>query len=126
MMGDIDLPHTITYIRDFAKALVRLSKRPEAYGRAWHVPSAPTVTPRQFIDLVEAEIERPIKVRPAGKWMLKLIGLFNRDVNEMVEMLYEFEEPFIIDHSQYVTTFGNGVTPHDVAIKKTVEWYRDR
>lgn len=126
MMGDIDLPHTITYIRDFAKALVRLSKRPEAYGRAWHVPSAPTVTPRQFIDLVEAEIERPIKVRPAGKWMLKLIGLFNRDVNEMVEMLYEFEEPFIIDHSQYVTTFGNGVTPHDVAIKETVEWYRDR
>ena len=60
MAGDIDLPHTLTYIRDFARALVTLSRHEEAYGQAWHVPSAETVTTRQFVELVEIEIGRPV------------------------------------------------------------------
>ena len=55
--------------------------------------------------------------------MMRVIGLFNPDVREIVEMMYEFEEPFIIDHGRFVAAFGNGVTPHTQAIKETVAWY---
>lgn len=125
LAGNIDQPHTLTYIRDFARALVTLSQQDEAYGQAWHVPSAKTITMRQFIQLVEKEIDRPIRVRTAGKTMMRFIGLFNPIVRETVEMMYEFEEPFIVDHSRFESNFGNGVTPHAAAIQETVAWYRD-
>lgn len=124
LTGNIDLPHTLTYIRDFARALITLGEHDEAYGQAWHIPSAETITTRQFIELVENEIDQSIRVRTAGKNMMRIVGLFNSDVREVVEMMYEFEEPFVIDHSRFETTFGNGVTPHTMAIKETVEWYR--
>jgi nucleoside-diphosphate-sugar epimerase len=124
LTGNLDLPHTLTFIRDFARALVTLSRQDAAYGRFWHVPSAPTITPRQFLQLVEAKVDRPIKVRSAGKWMMRLVGLFNPAAAEVVEMMYEFEEPFVVDHSRFVAKFGSRVTPHVAAIGETVEWYR--
>ena len=125
LAGDIDLPHTLTYIRDFAHALVTLSEHDEAYGQAWHVPSAETITTRQFVSLIEEEIGRPVQTRSAGKNMMRFIGLFNPNVREIVEIMYEFEEPFVVDHSRYAAAFGNGVTPHEQAIKETVAWYRE-
>jgi nucleoside-diphosphate-sugar epimerase len=124
LAGNVDLPHTLTYIRDFARALVKLSQHEEAYGQAWHVPSAETLTTRQFIELIEGEIGRQIQIRAAGKNMMRFIGLFNPAVREVVEMMYEFEEPFVIDHSRFAATFGNGVTAHTEAINETVAWYR--
>ena len=124
MTGKLDLPHTLTYIRDFANALVNLSVQDAAYGRTWHVPSAETVTQNQFIKLVEAEISQPIKVRTAGKFILRLVGLFNPAAGEVVEMMYEFEEPFVVDHTQYAAAFGAKVTSHEQAIRETVAWYK--
>ncbi len=126
LTGDLNLPHTITYIRDFARALVTLSEHEMAYGRTWHVPSAETLSQSQFIRLVEAEIDRPIKVRTAGTWVLRLVGLFNPAAGEVVEMMYEFNEPFVVDHSQYAAVFGTHVTPHQQAIRETVAWYQQQ
>jgi len=76
LFGDLDAPHTFTYIKDFGRALVTLSDHDEAFGQAWHVPSDRTLTVREFIGLVEKEIGRPIKKRVAGRAMLSLIGLW--------------------------------------------------
>ncbi|MFN2104132.1 MAG: NAD-dependent epimerase/dehydratase family protein [Candidatus Promineifilaceae bacterium] len=124
LVGNIDLPHTLTYIGDFARELVTLSRHDEAFGRAWHVPSAETITPRRFKEIIEAEIGRPVKVRVVGKTMMRLAGLFNPIARETAEIMYEFDEPFIIDHSRYVAAFGNGVTLHEEAVRETVAWYR--
>lgn len=126
LTGNLDLPHTLTYIRDFARALVTLSEQEAAYGRSWHVPSAPTMTTRQFIRLVEQEIGQDIQVRTAGKWILRLLGLFNPAAGEVVEMMYEFEEPFVVDHTQFAQAFGSQITPHVQAIRETVAWYRQQ
>ena len=77
LLGDIDLPHTYTYIRDFAGALITLAEAPEAYGQAWHVPNAPTQSTRAFVEQVEAQIGQPVKIRTAGKTMLTMLGWFN-------------------------------------------------
>jgi nucleoside-diphosphate-sugar epimerase len=130
VLGDPDQPHTYTFIRDFAQALVTLSENSTAFGRAWHVPSAETVTTRQFVAMVGEVVsdgsrpQRPLKIRPAGKFMVSLLGLFNADVREFKEMMYEFQEPYVVDHSQYQAAFGNEATPHEAAIAETVAWYR--
>ena len=124
VLGDPDQPHTYTYIRDFAQALVTLGERGEAFGRTWHVPSAETVTTRQFVAMVGDAVARPLKVRAAGKLLVSLLGLFNPNLREFKEMMYEFEEPYIVDHSQFEAAFGSDVTPHEQAIAETVAWYR--
>ena len=56
--------------------------------------------------------------------MMRIIGLFNRNAGEMVEMMYEFEKPFIVDDGKYTAVYGNHATPHEEAIRETVAWYR--
>ncbi len=41
-------------------------------------------------------------------------------------MLYEFEEPFVVDHSDFDGTFGEHATPLKEAIGDTVRWYRSK
>lgn len=126
VIGNPDMPHTYTYIRDFGRALVTLSENQEAYGRAWHVPSAPAMTTRQFADLVAGEIGQPVKLRPAGRITVTLLGLFVPELRETKEMMYEFEDPFVVSHSKFEAAFGNSATPHQEAIRDTVAWYRQR
>jgi nucleoside-diphosphate-sugar epimerase len=59
-----------------------------------------------------------------GKWMLSIGGLFIPEARESIEMLYEFEKPFVVDDSKFKRTFGDHVTPLDRAIQQTVTWYR--
>ena len=40
-------------------------------------------------------------------------------------MLYEFDEPFVVDDSDFRRTFGEQSTPLKEAIGDTVRWYRD-
>jgi hypothetical protein len=42
----------------------------------------------------------------------------------MVEMLYEFEEPFVLDTTKFERRFGNIATPLEKALRDTVAWYR--
>jgi len=39
-------------------------------------------------------------------------------------MMYEFEQPFIVDSSKFEKTFGMKATPIRDAIKETVAWYK--
>lgn len=126
VIGNPDMPHTYTYIRDFARSLVTLSENQEAYGRAWHVPNAPAMTTRHFADLVAREIDQPVKLRPAGRLTMTLLGLFVPELREMKELMHEFEDPFIVNHSDFEATFGNGVTQHQEAISETITWYQQR
>ncbi len=122
--GDPDQPHTFTYAPDIGKGLVVLGEREEALGKAWHLPSPETVTTRRFVEMIFEEVGKPARVQAAPKILLRAIGLFNPPVRETIEMLYEFEEPFVVDHSAFERTFGEHATPLRQAIRETVRWYR--
>ena len=122
--GKLDLPHTYTFIDDFGKALVILGEREEALGQAWHVPSPRTVTTRQFIELIFKELGKPVKLTGMGHGMMWMAGLFVPEARETVEMMYEFEYPFVMDHSKFTQAFGDHATPLENAIGQTVNWYR--
>lgn len=127
VLGNPDVPHTYTYIRDFARGLVTLSEHEEALGRAWHVPNAPTLTTRRFVNLVgEAAGQQTVKLRAAGKMTLRLLGLFQPDLREFVEIYYEFAEPFVVDDSSFRAAFGGSVTPHETAIRETIAWFQEQ
>lgn len=124
MTGELDLPHTYTYIDDFGKAMVILGERDEALGQAWHVPNPPTLTQRQLMNLFFEEIGMPPRMSGMGKLMMSLGGLFIPAARETVEMMYEFTKPFVVDHSKFTRAFGDLATPHQEAVKATISWYR--
>lgn len=126
LVGDVDAPHTHTYIPDFGKALVILGEHDEADGKAWHVPNNnPQVTQREMAAMIAAEIGVPLKVSAMGKGMMWIGGLFIPAAKETVEMMYEFEKPFIVDSSRFEKTFGMHATLMKDAIKDTVAWYKN-
>jgi nucleoside-diphosphate-sugar epimerase len=123
-VGNLDLPHTYTFIEDFGKALVILGEREEALGQIWHIPNAETITTREFLTLAFKEAGHLPKMSGVGKFMMRLAGIFIPGARETVEMMYEFEQPFVVDHSKYAQAFGNHATPIDKAIRRTLDWYR--
>jgi nucleoside-diphosphate-sugar epimerase len=123
--GKLDLPHTATYIGDFGRALVILGERDEALGQAWHVPGdRPQITQRQFAELLYRETGHPVRASGVSKTMMALAGLFIPGARESVEMMYEFDKPFVVNSSKFERTFGVKATPIADAIKTTVAWYR--
>ncbi len=124
IIGQANLPHTFTYVPDIGKGLVTLGQHDEALGQAWHLPSPPTVTTRRFLEMVYAETGHPLKIQAMPKPLLKLLSFFNPMMRELDEMLYEFDEPFIVDDSKFTAAFGLAPTPWPEAIRATVDWFR--
>src|ERR671918_297268 len=123
--GDPDQPHTYTYAPDVGRGLIILGEREEALGQAWHLPSPETLTTREFVEMIFEEVGKPARIQAAPKILLRAMGLFNPALREIIEMLYEFEEPFVVDDSRFEREFGEQATPLREAIHGTVRWYRD-
>lgn len=124
LLGNPELPHTVTYIYDFAEGLVTLGERDAALGGIWHVPSATTLTPREFVALVAESAGQPAHWRATPSWIIRFLGLFNPTLRAVAEQLYQSERPWVVDHSRFASTFGARPTPHADAIAKTLDWYR--
>ncbi len=121
--GRPDLPHTFTYVPDFARALIELGRHEDACGRAWHVPSAPAVSMRALAETAAAAAGKPLRTRTVGRMSLRLAGLFIPEAREMIEMAYEFEESYVVDDSAIRAAYGLTHTPLDRSVADTVAWY---
>ncbi len=124
VMGDPDQPHTFSYIPDIAAGLATLGARDEADGTAWHLPNAETLTTRRFVERIYAETGHDPALSVMPRFMVNLIGVFHPTLREIKEVLFEFEEPFVVDSTAFESTFGDPATPLDSAIPATVEWFR--
>ncbi len=125
-VGNPNLPHTYSYIPDMAAGLATLGTDERAVGGVWHLPGPETVTTRELLGLVAGDVGHPVGVRVLPKLAVRALGLFNPTIRELIELSYEFEQPFVLDTSKYESTFGTSATPLKVAVKATVNWYRDR
>src|SRR5262249_39736650 len=126
VIGNPDLLHTYSYVPDIAAGLATLGTEPRAVGQVWHLPGPPTVTTRAFLDLLAGVVGHPVRIRTTPKLVLRALGLVNPLIRELVEMEYEFEQPFVLDTSKYEATFGPAGTPLIAAITETVGWYRSK
>jgi nucleoside-diphosphate-sugar epimerase len=123
-IGNPDLLHTYSYVPDIAYGLATLGTDERAVGGIWHLPGPETMTTRQLLALVADDVGHPVAVRSLPKLAVRAIGLFNPLLRELVEMSYQFNEPFVLDTSKYEAAFGSTGTPLAIAITTTVNWYR--
>lgn len=122
VLGRTDQPHTFTYTADFGRLLATLGTHDEALGQVWHVPSNAPITQGQFVALISEAMGKPLKSLAASKLILQMLGLRNPAIRELVEMLYEFNGPFVMESDKAQQAFGLQPTPLREAVRATVEW----
>ena len=126
VLGDPDQPHTYTYVPDIGEGLAVLGEHPDAPGQVWHLPNDPdTRTTRQLVDIAYRQAGQPHgKLRRLPPVLLRAVGLVNPTMRELVEMQYQFEEPFVVDSSKITNKLGVEATPVEVALTDTLQEYR--
>lgn len=97
VIGPVDVPHEYVYVPDAAVAVAELFGRPDLFGERYHFGGTGTITTRQFITIAERLGAKRIKTLVANKTLLRLLGLFNPLMAELVEMHYLFTEPVILN-----------------------------
>jgi nucleoside-diphosphate-sugar epimerase len=125
VLGNPDVPHTVTYIDDFARALVTLGERDEALGQVWHVPNPETVTMRRFVQMVFEAAGQPPRLRAAPGWGIALAALFNPTLRAVKEQLYQSEQPWVVDSGKFERAFGWEATALSDAVGMTVAWFHE-
>lgn len=77
-----------------------------------------------FLQMVFEEAGQPPRIGVYRRPLLRIVGLFSPVVRELVEMLYQFEAPFVMDGRKFDDAFGPFVpTPHREAIRQTLAWH---
>ena len=121
MVGPIDAAHEFVFVPDVGPVVTKLLDTPAAYGNIWHLAGAGVTSQRALVSEMERQTGRPLKLRVAGKTLLRLIGLFKPMVREMVEMHYLLTDPVIMDDSALQRLIGPvHKTPYAEGIRQTL------
>jgi nucleoside-diphosphate-sugar epimerase len=117
--------HSYTYTPDAGKATAMLGNTPGAFNQVWHLPTDKNVpTAKEFIEKVAAAFGVPPRYMLVKKWMLQMMGMFNKNLAEMVEMLYQNKHDQLLDSSKFEKQFNFSPTPYDTGIAETVRFMK--
>lgn len=126
VLGDPDVPHSYTYVPDFARAMVSVADSDDAWGEAWHVPSAPARSHRELVEVIARLAGGEGKLQTLSPKMLRFVSLFSPKMRELKEMLFVWDRPYQIDHAKFAARFWSDFTPLEEGLAATVDWYRGR
>ena len=124
VLGNVDMPHSLSFIDDFAAGLVTLAQREEAMGQVWHLPNPETVTTRRFVEMVFSQVGRPARLQGLPNLAITVLAMFVPPMAAVKETRYQSEHAWVVDDSKFTRAFGSRATPHDQAIKQTLDWFR--
>lgn len=115
-----DVPHSFTYTPDCGRALALLAKADDAWGQVWHMPTASApLTGTEFVSAAARAMGQEARLKILRPWMLRMAGLFNRTIAELVETLYQYEAPYVFDSSKFERRFSFSPTPYARGIDET-------
>lgn len=127
VVGPIDVPHEFVFLPDAATPIVALAGRPDTYGSFYNLAGAGTITVREFARLAYTHVGRRPKLFSANKAMLRLVGLFNPEMREIVEMYYLWTDPVVLDDARLRGAIGPIVkTPYAAGIAASLDAMREK
>jgi nucleoside-diphosphate-sugar epimerase len=127
VLGNRHQPHTYTFIPDIGEGLAVLGEHPDAPGEIWHLPNDPqTRTTQQLVDIIYRQAgQARTRIRTVPPLLLRALAITSPVVRELLEMQYQFEEPFIVDSNKITTRLGAAATPLEHAVAETLLSYTD-
>lgn len=127
VIGSADQPHSFTYVPDLAAAMIHAAATPALWNTVWHAPTGPALTQRQLATaFTEAGGVAAPKLGAVPGWTLRALGVVSKDARELAELLYQFNQPFVMDSAASQAAFGLTPTPLPEAAAATVAWWRSQ
>jgi len=125
MVGPLDVPHEFIFVPDVGPIAVALASNPGAFERTWNMAGPGTITQRQFVERIFQQAGSKPRMIAANKFMLRILGLGNPLLREVVEMYYLFETPVLMDDTAIGDLLGNvRKTSYDEGIRSTLSTMR--
>lgn len=122
-VGDKKIAREYIFTPDGAKALVELALHDSAYGQNWNIPGSGVISGDEIVDILREHTGYSKKVGTVTKGMVKFLGLFNKNMKEVVEMLYLTEDPVVLDGGKLEQTIKCiPKTPYQDGIKQTIDY----
>ena len=115
-LGNPEARHSLTYVPDAGRALYLLGNDPASSGQVWHAPTAPALIGKAYIELAAKIFGVPPKFTTVNKFMLQLIGLFNKPIGEAAELYYQNASDYIFDSSKFEKHFGVSPTTYEAGV----------
>lgn len=116
LLGDPDAPHAFAHRDDVVDALITLAHAEDGVeGEVFHAPSL-HVAPRVLVETLARALGVPARIFVAPRWFLRLGGLFSPSVRGLVEMLPQWEAPYLVDDSAYTSRFGRSATSLEAGV----------
>ena len=74
----------------------------------------------------ENGVDIPEKVKSTSSYILKILGLFNRNLKEYEKVLYQSRIDWTVDDSKFRSSFPDfKSTPLKVAYRETYDWFKE-
>ena len=123
VLVDPDAVHTYHYVPDVAAGLAILgTARDDACGKPWMLPCAPAESMRALAERFSRYWGRDIELAVMPRWSMKALGLVVPIMREVNEMMYQWDEPFVIDDRRFRAAFTVEPTEPEHAAADTVAW----
>lgn len=123
---DDSQPHSYTYTRDAARAIISLVESETAWNQTWHMPTAANPpTGKEFVLRCAEALKVKPKYRVLSRPMMKVVGWINPVAREVYEMLYQNDSPYLFDSSKFTGVFGYGATSYGEGIEASAASYRE-
>ncbi|MEC1745817.1 SDR family NAD(P)-dependent oxidoreductase [Schinkia azotoformans] len=122
-VGDKKIAREYIFTPDGAKALVELALLDSAYGQNWNIPGSGVITGDEIVDILCDHTGYSKKVGTVTKGMVRFLGLFDKNMREVVEMLYLTENPVVLDGGKLEQTIKSiPKTPYQDGVKQTIDY----
>lgn len=126
LMFNPDTLHSYTYIPDVAESLALLGDAPDSdYGRTWMLPTAEADSTKNLVKRFSDALGQNIELSIMGGGLRKVLGFVIPIVGELGEMVYQWDDSFVIDDSQFREHFGLLPTDPNEGAQATVAWAKE-
>jgi len=124
-MWPTNVPHTYSYTRDSGRALVELGLDDHVYGEVWHLPVSDPVTGDEIMKGLNEILDTRFTISVIPRWLLKTMGVFVPIVKESNEMLYQFDDPYVMSDLKFRGRFPDfAVTDFDTGLREMVRFFK--
>jgi nucleoside-diphosphate-sugar epimerase len=120
-IGDLKTPREYVYLPDAAKMILEIAEKDDSYGENWNIPGPGLISGNEIIQIARQVTGQKKMVFPLTKNIIKILGLFNPFMKEVVEIMYLTKEGFILDGEKYEKRIGPiPKTPYKEGMEETM------
>ena len=121
-----NIKHTYSFVEDNAKALVLLALNEDTYNQVWHLPVGKPITIEEITAIFNQKLGTNYATSFLPNFMRKILSLFVTPLKEVGEMLYQFEEEYVLSFEKFATRFPNfNVTSYEKGIEKMIASFQE-